>query len=343
MMKTTSTPARSSPKRVSGQTIFLGAAILAFVVVAWLMLFGDGDGHNHAAAAATSRFKLEDIPFGGQKAFDHLKELCDIGPRPSGSKAMQLQQDLLEKHFKKLGAKVEFQRFQATHPENGTPVAMANIIVQWHPESKKRILLCAHYDTLPLPMEDPVSPGGTFVGANDNAGGVAILMQLAEEIPKNKYNFGIDFALFDGEEYIFQRGQPMFLGAKHFARQYRDNPPAYRYRYGVLLDMISAKDAHWYEERNSMSWKDTQPLVREIWNVAARLEIKEFIPRQKHDVEDDHIPLHEIAKIPCVDLIDFDYPPWHTQGDTPDKCSPLSMAKVGWVLGEWLKGTKDGR
>ena len=92
-------------------------------------------------------------------------------------------------------------------------------------------------------MMDPVNPRGTFVGANDNAGGVAILMQLAEEIPKNKYRFGIDIVLFDGEEFVFSREQRHFLGSEYFARQYRDKPPAYRYRWGVLLDMISGKES----------------------------------------------------------------------------------------------------
>jgi glutaminyl-peptide cyclotransferase len=338
-MKKNAPQTAASRKRFSGQTLFLGASILAFLAVGWLMLFHDGRGNNNAAEAA-SRFKLEDIPFDGKRAYEYLKQLCAIGPRPSGSKGMEKQQELLQKHFEKLGAKVEYQRFQGRHPETGAAVPMANLIVRWHPESKKRILLCAHYDTLPLPLMDARNPQGTFVGANDNAGGVAILMQLAEEIPKNKYEYGIDFVLFDAEEFIFSTEQRHFLGSEHFARQYRDNPPAHRYRWGVLLDMVSGKDLKLYQERNSMFWKDTQPLVREIWKVAARLEVKEFIPRQKDAIEDDHIPLHDIGKISCIDIIDFNYPPWHTEGDTPDKCSPLSMAKVGWVVSEWLKGAK---
>jgi hypothetical protein len=105
--------------------------------------------------------------------------------------------------------------------------------------------------------------------------------------------------------------------------------------------MVSDKNLTLYQERNSMDWEDTQPLVRDIWKVAAKLEVKEFIPRQKHEVNDDHVSLHDIAEIPCIDIIDMDYPPWHTEADTPDKCSALSMAKVGWVVGEWLKGLKQ--
>ena len=118
-----------APKKFSGQTLFLWGAILAFLAVAWLMLFHDGGGNNHAEAAG-SRFKLEDIPFNGKQAYEYLKQLCEIGPRPSGSKGMESQQEMLEEHFKKFGGQVEYQRFQAPHPEDGTPVPMANMIVQ---------------------------------------------------------------------------------------------------------------------------------------------------------------------------------------------------------------------
>ncbi len=93
-----------------------------------------------------------------------------------------------------------------------------------------------------------------------------------------------------------------------------------------------------------MSWPDTKPLVQEIWRTAERLGVREFVPRQRHAVLDDHTMIRNIAGIPCCDIIDFDYPNigvrqnyWHTTHDTPDKCSALSLAKVGWVVHEWLK------
>jgi glutaminyl-peptide cyclotransferase len=80
-------------------------------------------------------------------------------------------------------------------------------------------------------------------------------------------------------------------------------------------------------------------LVKQIWATAARLGVKEFVPWPGDlAVRDDHVALHNVAKIPACDLIDFSYKPWHTQADTPEHCSPLSLAKVGWVLQEWLKG-----
>ena len=90
---------------------------------------------------------------------------------------MQQQQELLKAHFEKLGGRVTLQEFDARHPLDGSSVPLANLIVEWHPERKERILLCCHYDTRPFPDEDPVNPRGVFVGANDGASGTALLMR----------------------------------------------------------------------------------------------------------------------------------------------------------------------
>jgi hypothetical protein len=253
---------------------------------------------------------------------------------------MEKQQKLLIDHFsnKQFGARVELQRFRVPHPHEDTWVPMTNILVRWHPERTDRILLCAHYDTLPYPVRDRVDPHGTFVGANDNASGVAILMQLANDIAALPTQYGIDFLLLDGEEFIFDTNRDrLFLGSEYFARQYVDSKPAYRYRWAVLLDMVGDANLQLPQERNSLWWTDTQPLVDQIWKTANRLGVREFTSKPKYEIQDDHVILHDIGRIPCIDVIDFDYPPWHTQADTPDKCSPLSLAKVGWVIGEWLK------
>jgi len=250
---------------------------------------------------------------------------------------MAAQQKLLAEHFKRLGGQVEWQPFRVRHPLNGTPVQMANLIVHWHPERTERIVLCTHYDTLPYPMRDPVDRHGTFVGANDGASGVAVLMELAHEMPDLKTRYGVDFVLFDGEEFLFEPNGRFFLGSEYFARSYVKLKPPYRYRWGVLLDMVGDADLQIYQERYSLGWTDTRPLVEDLWATAQRLGVREFMPGRGYSVRDDHLMLHNIAEIPCCDVIDFDYPSWHTQGDMPDKCSALSLAKVGWVIREWLK------
>jgi hypothetical protein len=294
------------------------------------------------AKAAVSKLRLEDIPFDGARAYQYLKQLCALGRRLSGSQGMDQQQKLLTAHFQHLGGQVELQRFNVPDPRDGSSVPMANMIVRWNPQSTERILLCTHYDTRPYPTQDPQNPRGTFIGANDGASGTALLMELGQQIPRLHAKYGIDFVLFDGEEFVFTEQDRYFLGSEYFARCYRqaEEHRSYKYRWGVLLDMVGDADLQLYEEVNSVVWRDTRPLVDQIWTTARRLGVVEFIPRRKFEVRDDHLPLHDIGGIPTCDIIDFDYPPWHTEGDTPERCSALSLAKVGWVLAEWLKAVK---
>lgn len=316
----------------------LGAILL--VVVGALGAFGeegaDSGGAKPQAAGGN--------PVDGMRAFDYLKQLCDLGPRPSGSEGMRRQQELVREHFEKLGGKVTMQTFRAKNPLGGEPVPMANMIVEWHPDRKERLLLVAHYDTRPLPDRDPNPQArrtGTFVGANDGASGTAVLMELAHLMPEFDGALGIDFLLVDGEELVYVEDRdPYLLGSTWFARQYKKNPPAHQYRWGVVLDMVGDESLQLYQEHYSMTWRDTRPLVKEIWSTAARLGVKEFIPRVRHVVKDDHWPLRNIAKIPTCDVIDVDYPAWHTTMDTPQRCSPTSLAKVGWVIYEWARGQK---
>ena len=350
-----SSPTSREPRqKLSGQTLFLWGAVAAsgLALVACAFIFFGGRLH-----AADSQLKLENIPFNGARAYDYLKQLCDLGPRRSGSDAMAAQQKLLAEHFEKLGAKVEFQRFKVPYPLNGPDeqmighnVPMANIIVRFQPAARanqqderaanrERIMLCSHYDTLPFPLHDPVNRRGRFVGANDNGSGVALLMELGNELAQHPPKVGVDFVFFDGEEFIFVDDGKYFCGSEYFADDYVKHPPAFRYRYAVLLDMVGSAELKLPQELTSATWDDSRPLVKEIWATAARLGVQEFLPWLARDaVRDDHIALHDVAKIPACDLIDFSYRYWHTQGDTPEHCSALSLAKVGWVLQEWLKG-----
>jgi hypothetical protein len=326
--------------RPSSQTVLLGAVVVgSCLLVGYLLVLRDPQGAAAGAAADPhSRLKLADIPFDGKRAYGYLNELCDLGPRISDTPAMSAQQKLLSEHFEKLGAKVHLQPYRIRHPSSGEPVQMANLIVQWHPERRERLLLCTHYDTRPYPDQDPTNPRGKFLGANDGASGTALLMELGRAMPGLKGKLGVDFVFFDGEEFIFEeKRDPYFIGARYFATDYANNPPAYHYRAGVLLDMVGGADLQIYHDRHSMSWEDTEPLVKQIWDTARKLGVREFVSTKRYEVLDDHLMLHEIAHIPTCDIIDFKYPAWHTQADTPEQCSALSLAKVGWVLEQWLK------
>ena len=304
--------------------------------------------HSPPALAEAPSVPKENERFNGERAYGYLKQLCSLGNRMSGSPGMLKQQQLLEKHFTDLGGRVGFQKFQfRKHPLTGRPVPMANLIVQWHPESSERIMLCAHYDTRPRPDREPDprrARNGIFLGANDGASGVAVLMELGNHVRNLPSRYGLDFVLFDAEEFVFdERRDQFFLGSEWFARKYRNEPPPHQYLAGVLLDMVGDAKLSIYQERYSATWKDTRPLVKEIWATAKRLGVREFIPRIGYQtaVRDDHLPLHNIARIPVVDIIDFEYPDrfnrfWHTTADAPGRCSADSLGKVGRVMQEWL-------
>lgn len=326
-------------KRSINRFIILASGLIVAGCIAAGLMFAIG-GEDARPAERPSNLTLQEIPFNGERAFGYLEQLCAIGRRYSGSPGMQKQQQLLISHFEKLGAEVEQQTWRIRHPIDGSPVQLTNLIVRWHPERKERVLLAAHYDTRPYPDRDQKQPRGVFVGANDGASGVAVLMELGNMMPKLQTTLGVDFVFFDAEEFVFNEEDRYFLGSEYFSRDYRAAPRDFEYRWAVLLDMIGDADLQIFFERNTMAWRDSRPMVEEIWSTAQRLGVTEFIPRAKHRIRDDHLPLHNTAGIPSCDIIDFDYPYWHTTADTPDKCSPLSLAKVGWVLSEWLSTTR---
>jgi hypothetical protein len=333
-------------RKPDGQTIFLGTSVLfVLCLAAYLTFFYDrGDAENQRVRRG--RPTLESIPIDGRQAYRYLEQICDLGPRPSGSAGMLKQQELLTTHFQALGATVNLQQFPVRHPVDGSQVTLANMIVEWHPDRQRRILLCAHYDTRPYPDRDRRNPKGRFIGANDGGSGVAALMEMGRHMADLDGPYGIDFVLFDAEEFIFDEDRDAyFLGSEHFARQYVAKPPSHRYRAGVLLDMIGDKQLQIYQEKNSL--RHARSVVRGIWSTADRLGVSEFVPRSRYEIRDDHLALNEIARIPTCDIIDFDYPRtrtasyWHTEADTPDKCTPLSLAKVSWVVLEWLKSVQQ--
>jgi hypothetical protein len=283
----------------------------------------------------------EPVRFSGPRAMQHLEAICALGPRPSGSAAMTKQRALLVEHFRKAGARVAGQAFEIRDRRTGKPVHMENLVVEWHPDRTERILLGAHFDTRPFPDRDPVDPKGVFVGANDGASGVALLMELAAAMPGLPGPVGVDFVLFDAEEYVFAARDPYCLGSTFFAREYaasrRGRRIAHRYRAAVVVDMVADRNLEIWQEQNSVAWPETRPVVESIWATAGRLGVREFVPRPKYAVEDDHVPLRTIGGIPACDIIDFDYPQWHTTSDTPAHCAAESLEAVGRVVLEWLR------
>ncbi len=271
--------------------------------------------------------------FDGQSAFNFLEKQCAFGPRNPGSKGHNLCKDYLIQTLKEYGAQVQTQQFLHTFGNPSQRANASNIIARFQPQIKSRVLFCAHWDTRPwADMDpDPKNHNTPIIGANDGASGVAVLLELARLIHSQVPTVGVDIILFDAEDAghegadrSYAVGSAVF--AKHMGYQFRP-------QWAILLDMIGDKNLTIYKEAYSVQYAPF--VVNLVWNKAQQLGINEFRPMTGYAVFDDHIPLLE-AGIPCIDLIDFDYPVWHTIKDTPDQCSVASLEKVGTVVTELL-------
>jgi hypothetical protein len=274
------------------------------------------------------------IKWDSRRAFGYLQKICEIGPRVSGTPGMLKQRTMIIDHFRQFGCEIRAQAFDVAHPQTGVPVRMTNLVISFDPTAKQRVVLACHYDTRPFPDRDRVRPRGPFIGANDGASGVALFMEMAHHMKTIRPRYGVDFVMFDGEELVYQDFDKYFIGSEYFSRWYRDNPPEYKYVCGVVADMVADKNLNIYIERNSL--KMAPKVTQSLWVTARNMGVKEFIFRQKYEVRDDHLAMNQIAGIPTADIIDFDYPYWHTTRDTARSCSATSLSKVGRVLLQWL-------
>ncbi len=299
-----------------------------------------GDPKRGGFAEDREPAEVKQIPFDGKQAMEYLKALCDIGPRISGSEGMAKQQEMLQKHFEKLGAKVELQKFEGKQQRSGKTAPMANMIVTWNPDAKRRIMLCGHYDTRPIADQEErrADWGKTFLSANDGTSTVALFMELGNHMKDLPRKIGIDFVIFDGEEFIYDsKVDRFFLGSDHFADVYRKDKPDHTYLAGVLLDLFAGKDAKFPVEQNSA--RKAPEIVESIWQEAQRQGVKSFVLERGPEVQDDHLALNRV-NIPTIDIIDFEYPHWHKLSDLPQHCSGDTMASVARVLTAWIQRLK---
>ena len=278
-------------------------------------------------------------PINGARAYEYLKQITDLGPRPAGSVANALQRQLVALQFAQNGGIVRAQPFSGIDPLNGARVEMANLVGSWFPERTERVLLAAHYDTRPLADQelDPAGRKTPYLGANDGASGVAMLMEIANHLKSLPTNVGVDLVLFDGEELVYDERGEYFLGSKEFVRVYNEGlqqgTSLGRYKAALVLDMVGGKNLQLTKEPYSLNL--APQLVQEVWNVARRLRAPAFSNRVGRAVMDDHLPLN-YGGIPAIDLIDFDYPYWHKAQDVPQNISPASFRQVGRVVTAWL-------
>jgi hypothetical protein len=328
-----------------------GAVMMRLLTVTFLVLAGcfstaattankdseEGGEEQEPFAMKANAGDIKPVPFDGKRAMKYLEQICDIGPRMSATPGMTAQIKLITKHFEDLGFKVDTQNFMGKQVSRKEAVPMTNLIIRFFPEKERRVILCSHYDTRPIADQepDPKKWRERFVSANDGGSGVAFLMEMAHHMKDMKTSVGVDFVLFDGEEFIFDnKRDEYFFGSKHFAQDYKKNKGKVRYGAAVLMDMIAGFGAEYpYEEH---SWLKAREVCKQIWQIAKEQKVDAFKNRVGPSVLDDHIALQNVG-IPAIDLIDFSYQHWHRLSDVPSNCSADAMVGVGKVLSVWLQ------
>lgn len=257
--------------------------------------------------------------FSGEKAFAHVQRLVDFGPRPSGSEAIEKSRHYIEDQLRRFGWQVTRQAFTDDTPRG--KVQFVNLIAQFPAQGNAApvFLLCSHYDTK---MFDAIQ----FVGANDGGSSTGLLLELARVIPQHpNLAAKIELVFFDGEEaYDHFSETDGLYGSRYFAKQLQDNR-AKQFRSGILFDMVGDRSLDVTLPADSPS-----EMARDIFAAAEALKLRSYFTYLDREMIDDHSPLNAIG-IPTIDVIDFDYPWWHTAGDTIDKISARSLQIVGSV------------
>jgi glutaminyl-peptide cyclotransferase len=255
------------------------------------------------------------LDFSGEQAMEYVRAQMAFGPRPTGSEAARQTGEYILAQLEEAGWQTDTQPFEYHGVE-------ARNLIGRRGTGGRVWLIGAHYDTRRRADQDADDPGAPVPGANDGASGVAVLLELANALSWNKMNGEVWLVFFDAEDNGQLDDWEWIVGSCHFAENLTTLP-----EYMILVDMVGDADQTIYYDGNS------DPALREaIWETAAGLGYDDsFISSVGYQMLDDHIPFVERG-VPSVDIIDFDYPYWHTTSDTIDKVSPASLERVGRTL-----------
>jgi len=290
--------------------------ICIFFVVAGLFFGCEGSKQSLDQATGRKSKKAVTVPsFNSDSAYFFIQKQINFGPRVPNTDAHKVCGEFLVNKFKSYGASVIEQNF-SEQAYNGKILYLKNIIATYNPDARKRILLGSHWDTRPYADKDVEARYKPIDGANDGGSGVGVLLEVARILSKNeKPNIGLDIILFDGEDYgehedvedtPLKNGLVQIwwcLGSQYWAEH--PHVPKYSAYYGILLDMVGAKNARFFKEGGSMQF--APKVVQKVWNTARSLGYSNyFINTNSPGIMDDHIFVNRDAKIPMIDIVEYD-------------------------------------
>ena len=261
---------------------------------------------------------LSGAGFSGSAAFDFARQAVAFGPRPAGSEADKRLQAYIVEHVRVPAAQVTEDAFLVKSPRGD--IAMKNIIVKFPGTSGRAIAVTGHFDT-------KYFPGRRFVGANDGGSSTALLLELAHALAGQTRTDDLYLVFFDGEEAFGEwTATDSVYGSRHLAERWRMDGTLRKLKALINVDMIGDKSLNILQDTNS-----DPNLRRLVWRTAADLGYQAYFTNQTEPMDDDHIPFARLG-VPVLDIIDFDYPPWHKDEDTLDKISAQSLDVVGTVV-----------
>jgi glutaminyl-peptide cyclotransferase len=305
------------------------------------LLYACEDKPKKEKSVAVEQKSVVPPAFNEDSAYQYIQSQVDFGPRVPNSKAHQKCGDYLISTLEKAKISVRVQSFEAK-AFDGKILKLRNIIGSINPMATKRIILAAHWDTRPFADQDDVNKSTPIDGANDGGSGVGILLEIARTI--NSYNIkpeiGIDIILFDGEDYgapesfTGNHTDTYCLGSQYWAKNKGD----YSAYFGILLDMVGAKNATFAREGISMQYAPA--VVDVVWNTGHKLGYSSyFIYKITTSITDDHYYMNTLSRIPTIDIIEYnesgnnyfgDY--WHTHNDNMDVIEKKTLKAVGQTL-----------
>lgn len=308
-----------------------------YIIVIVLILASCGGGEEQVETAPPDKAFPE---FNADSAYAFIQQQVDFGPRVPNTQAHQNTREWLVEQFRGFGMEVTEQNFEA-QAYDGTNLNLTNIFAAWNPQASKRILLAAHWDTRHIADKDTERIDEPIDGANDGGSGVGVLLEIARIISSNENQpaVGIDFILFDGEDYgepehTNNRDQSKIwwaLGSQYWSKN--PHQAGYTAYYGILLDMVGGKNARFYREGNSMKY--AKNIVQKVWRNAHNLGHGDFFQmRDAGEIIDDHLFVNENANIPMIDILDFS-PDYgfgryhHTHDDSMDIIDRRTLQAVG--------------
>jgi glutaminyl-peptide cyclotransferase len=315
--------------------------IISFMIIGVITSCTNKDSSESTSEQTTA---MAPAPtFNADSAYAFVEKQVAFGPRVPNTKAHQQTGDYLVETLKKYGLEVTEQKFVATTYDS-KKLNARNIIGAYNPQAGKRIMLAAHWDSRPFADEDSTRKTQPVPGANDGASGVGVLLEIARVLSQNttSLDLGVDIVFFDAEDWGNSAvATDDFGGFCLGSRYWADNRhlPNYSAYFGILLDMVGAKNATFPKE--GYSTRNANEVVRNVWNTASQLGYSTyFVDQQGPAITDDHVAVIQKAKFPMIDIIHMRvndlsrtfFDDWHTTGDNMDNIDPQTLKAVGQTL-----------